>query len=173
MRAALGRHHRSMAALWNWSVDARVLPMTLRAALEEVLDRPVIPLGTADPARLESDAVICDIWDTLGEFPMVVECYGAPDDLDEVAVVSAFARRIGARCLVPDDTLNPGRHLLALPDGTLRPTHVDIADTEDGSAHSNARPCTVATQRCRESKECRGSRWQPDRVVAVPDLTPA
>lgn len=158
-----------MAALWNWSVDAHVAPTTLCAALEEVLAQPVIPLGAADPALLAPGVIMCDVWHTVGEFSTVVECYGAPDDLDEVAVVSAVARRIGARCLVPDDTLNPGRHLLALPDGTLRPAHVDIADTEDGAAHSNARPCTVAAQRCRESQECRGSRWQPDRVVAVSD----
>ncbi|WP_246277822.1 hypothetical protein [Phytohabitans rumicis] len=100
----------------------------------------------------------------------MVECYGVLDDFAEAVVVAAVARLIGHRCLVPDDTLNPGRHLLALPDGTLRPAHVDVADTEDGSAHSNARPCTIATQRCRESVECRQSRWLPDQVVALADL---
>lgn len=151
-------------------MDAQIHPATICATLEAVLACPVVPLGAADPGRLPMDAVLCDVWHTSGDFPTVVDCYAAPAEIAEAAVVAAVARRLGRRCLVPDDTLNPGRHLLAAPDGTLRPAHVDVADTEDGSAHSNARPCTVATQRCRESTECRQSRWLPDLVVAVPDL---
>ncbi|MFC0531169.1 hypothetical protein [Phytohabitans kaempferiae] len=161
---------KTTAAIWSWSVDARVAPARLCATLEVVLARPVVPLGAADPARLPADAVICDVWHTSGDFPTIVECYGPPAGVAEMAVVAAVARRLGHRCLVADDTLNPERHLLAAPDGTLRPAHVDVADTEDGAAHSNARPCTIATQRCRESEECRQSRWEPDLIVAVPDL---
>jgi len=160
-------------AIWSWSVDARVHPARLCAVLELVLVRPVIPLAFADPVRLPADAVICDVWHTSGEFPTIVECYGPPAGVVETAVVAAVARELGHRCLVPDDTLNPGRHLLAMPDGTLRPAHVDVADTDDGAAHSNARLCTIARQRCRESEECRQSRWEPDRIVDASDLTAA
>ncbi|MDQ7906459.1 hypothetical protein RB614_18250 [Phytohabitans sp. ZYX-F-186] len=161
---------RTPAAIWTWSVDTRLHPARLCAALEAVIARPVIPLGIADPARLPAEAVVCDVWHTSGDFPTIVECYGPPAGVVEAAVVAALARRLGHRCLVADDTLNPSRHLLALPDGTLRPAHVDVADTEDGAAHSNARLCTIATQRCRESEECRRSRWEPDLVVAAPNL---
>jgi hypothetical protein len=163
----------SPAVIWSWSVDARVHPARLCATLEAVLGRPVVPLGAADPARLPADAVLCDVWHTSGDFPTIVECYGPPTGIPESAVVAAVARRLGHRCLVADDTLNPGRHLLAMPDGTLRPTHVDVADTDDGAAHSNARPCTIATQRCRESEECRQSRWEPDLIFTASDLTAA
>jgi hypothetical protein len=153
---------KTPTAIWTWSVDARIYPARLCAALEAVLVRPVVPLGAADPTRLPADAVICDVWHTSGDFPTIVECYGPPAGMVEAAVVAVLARRLGHRFLVADDTLNPGRHLLATPDGTLRPAHVDVADTDEGAAHSNARPCTIATQRCRESEECRRSRWEPD-----------
>jgi hypothetical protein len=159
--------------MWSWSVDAEIPPVRLCVTLEEVLARPVVPLGAADPYRLPRDVILCDVWHTSGDFPTVVECYGALGSFAEAVVVAAVARRLGHRCLVADDTLNPGRHLLALPDGTLRPAHVDVADTEDGAAHSNARPCTIATQRCRESADCRQSRWLPDQVVALSDLAVA
>jgi hypothetical protein len=164
---------KTPAAIWTWSVDARIHPAWVCASLEAVLARPVVPLGIADPAGLPAEAVLCDVWHTSGDFPTTVECYGPPAGVPETAVVAAFAQRLRRRCLLADDTLNPTRHLLAMPDGTLRPTHVDVADTDEGTAHSNARPCTVAAQRCRESEECRRSRWQPDLVVSAPDLTAA
>lgn len=165
------RHHRPMAhpsTLWTWSVAARIPPAEVHAALTAVLRRPVVPLGAADPARLPAGGVVCDVWHTTGDFPTVVQCYGAPGDVAEPAVVAAVARHLAARCLVPDDTLNPGRHLLAEPDGTLRPAHVDVTDTDDGSAHSNARLCSVAAEPCRRSPSCRQSRWRPDLVIVAP-----
>jgi hypothetical protein len=155
--------------LWHWSIDALVAPTEIYTALAAVLARPVVPLGAADPVRLPPGGVLCDVWHTTGDFPTIVDCYGAPADLAEVAVVAAFARLIGRRCLVPDDTLNPGRHLLAAPDGTLRPAHVDVTDTEDGSAHSNARPCTITVEPCRDSVICQQSRWAPDAAYRLHD----
>lgn len=166
-RAASDPHHRRMAypAVWTWSVGARVAAPEIYAVLTTVLRRPVVPLGAADPARLPAGGVLCDVSHTSGDFPTVVHCYAAPGDVAEVAVVAAVAQRLAERCLVPDDTLNPGRHLLAEPDGTLRPAHVDVTDTDDGSAHSNARPCSAAVAPCRESRSCRESRWAPDLIV--------
>ncbi|MEJ3743488.1 hypothetical protein WEI85_09390 [Actinomycetes bacterium KLBMP 9797] len=152
-------------SVWTWSVGARVAPTEIHAALAAVLRRPVVPLSVADPARLPTGSVLCDVSHTSGDFPTVVHCYATPTDVTEVAVVAAVARRLAERCLVPDDTLNPGRHLLAEPDGTLRPTHVDVTDTDDGSAHSNARPCSAAADPCRASRSCADSRWPPDHVI--------
>lgn len=152
-------------ALWNWSLDGLVAPVEIHTALAAILARPVVPLGVVAPARSPADAVLCDVWHTDGDFPTRVDCYLAPAEPAETTVVASLARRLGYRCLTPDDTLDAGRFLLAAPDGTLRPVHVDIDDTDDGPVLSRLRPCTVADQRAAERLICRQSRWAPDSVV--------
>lgn len=160
-------HPSAGIALWNWALDARVPEAHIHAALAGALGRPVLALGRADPAHLPVEAVLCDVWHNAGDFPTSVDCYRAPHDVAETTVVAAFARRIGRRCLLPDDTLNPRRYLLAAPDGTLRPAYVDVADGDDGPILSHLRLCTVAGRCCREWAQCGQSRWAPDSVVAA------
>jgi hypothetical protein len=153
------------AALWNWSIEVPVTEAEVYRALVAVLGCAVLPLAGADPDLLPVDAVLCDVWQRPGEFPISVDCYRAPVEPSETMVVAAFARQLGARCLVPDDTVNPGRFLLVSPDGTVRPVHLDVEDTDDGEVLSNLRPCTVSDPWCREWEQCAQSRWAPDSVV--------
>jgi hypothetical protein len=155
----------STGALWNWSVDGLVAPVKIHAVLAEVLGRPVVSLGAADPAHLPADAVLCDVWHCGGDFPTSVDCYAAPVEPAEPTLAAAFARRLGRRCLLPDDTLDPGRFLLAAPDGTLRPVHLDVDETDDGTVLSNLRLCTSTGSRAWERAQCRQSRWAPGSVV--------
>jgi len=169
-QTAHGGHHLFMAipsagALWSWSVDGLVPAAKVRSALSAVLGRPVVALGSADPDRLPAGAVLCDVWHPGGDFPTSVECYAVPADAVETAVVAAVARRIGRDCLLPDDTRDPSRFLLAAPDCTLRPVHVDVADTDEGQVLSNLRPCTGRSGPTAGRSGCRQSRWAPGSVV--------
>nr|MDT0657047.1 hypothetical protein [Micromonospora sp. DSM 115978] len=159
-----------MTELWNWRIDDRVAPAEVYAALAGALGRPVLPLAGADPYRLPPGVLLCDAWHRPGDFPTSVDCYGtvdragSPGPVAEWTAVAAFARRLGRRCLLPDDTLDHGRHLLVSPDGTMRPVHVDVRDCDDGEVLSNWRLCTTASPRCR-GWSCHRSRWAPDSVV--------
>jgi hypothetical protein len=151
--------------LWNWRIDDRVAPEEIHAALADVVGQRVLPLNVADPARLPPDVLLCDVWYGPGDFPTFVDCYAAPEELAEESVLAGFARRLGRDCLLPDDTLDAGRHLLVIPDGTIRPVHFDVRDTDDGETLSNRRLCTSASPRCRGWSHCHRSRWAPDTVV--------
>ncbi|MBO4207146.1 hypothetical protein [Micromonospora echinofusca] len=153
-----------MTELWNWRIDDRVAAAEVRPALAAALGRPVLPLG-ADPGRLPADAVLCDVWHVPGEFPTVVDCYGVPDGLVELRAVAALARRLGRSCLLRDDTLDATRHLLVATDGTIRPVHLDVADTDDGELLRDQRLCTVTSPGCRGWSQCHRSRWAPDSVI--------
>lgn len=152
-------------ALWSWSIDGLVPAAKIRSALSAVLGRPVVALGSADPDHLPAGAVLCDVWHPGGDFPTSVECYAIPGDASETAAVAAVARRIGRDFLLPDDTLDPSRFLLAAPDCTLRPVHVDVADTDEGQVLSNLRLCTGRGAPTAARSGCRQSRWAPGSVV--------
>jgi hypothetical protein len=145
--------------LWNWSFAAYVDGARVRAAISAVLDRPVVPLGAVPPA---DGAVLCDVWHVGGEFPTQVDCYLAPDGYAEPTVASAVAVRLAHDCLLPDDTLNPTRYVLAEPDGTLRPVHVDDVETDDGTQHGNLRPCTGVDPSCAAWPGCERASSAPD-----------
>ncbi|GAB3972654.1 hypothetical protein V1634_07105 [Plantactinospora veratri] len=154
-----------MIELWNWRTEGRVAASEIRLALADALDVPVLPLGGVDLARVPSGALLVDVWHRPGDFPTSVDCYGVPAGLPEVGAVAAFARRLGRACLLPDDTLDAGRHLLVAADGTIRPVHHDVRDTEDGEILSEQRLCTVLSPRCRGWSPCQRSRWVPDSVI--------
>lgn len=132
-----------MTELWNWRID-QVRPVEVYPALAEALGRVVMPLAIADPARLPAYAVVCDVWQAPGEFATIVDCYGVPDQLSEHASIAALARLLDRNCLLRDDTLDAGRHLLVSPDGTIRPVHFDVRETDDGEELRNQRLCTEA-----------------------------
>ncbi|MEW2380699.1 hypothetical protein AB0873_01185 [Micromonospora sp. NPDC047707] len=153
-----------MTELWNWRID-QVRPAEVWPALAEALGRVVMPLAVADPMRLPRYAVVCDIWQAPGEFATIVDCYGVPDTLAELPSVAALARLLNRNCVLRDDTLDETRHLLVAPDGTIRPVHFDVRETDDGEVLSNQRLCTEANPGCRGWSRCHRSRWAPDSVL--------
>lgn len=153
------------AALWNWSSDGPLVPGQVRATLAAILGRPVVALDTVPAEQFPDGAVLCDVWQGAGEFPVGVDCYAVPAELPETLVLAAFARRVGRRCVLPDDTLDPGRHLLVSPDGTLRPVHLDIEPTSYGDRRANLRPCSLTDPGCHNGVSCGASRWGPDSVI--------
>lgn len=157
----------SAGALWSWFVDGLVPPTKIHSALSAVLGRPIVPLASADPDNLPSGAVLCDVWHSGGDFPTSVECYAVPGEMTEPVAAAGLAGRIGRTCLLPDDTLDPSRFLLVNPDGTVRPVHVDVADTDTGQMLSNPRLCTGRCGPPAARAQCRQSRWAPGSVVTA------
>ncbi|KAB1159067.1 hypothetical protein RM555_26225 [Micromonospora sp. DSM 115977] len=153
-----------MTELWNWRIE-QVRPVEVYPALAEALGRVVMPLAAADPARLPTYAVICDVWQAPGEFATIVDCYGVPEGLSEHGSIATLARLLDRNCLLRDDTLDAGRHLLVAPDGTIRPVHFDVRETDDGEELADQRLCTDADPRCRGWSQCHRSRWAPDSVL--------
>ncbi|MCW3843243.1 hypothetical protein ONA70_24375 [Micromonospora yasonensis] len=152
-----------MTELWNWRIDGAA-PAEVYPALAEALGRVVMPLAVADPVRLPTYAVVCDVWTAPGVFGTVVDCYGVPESLPELPSIAALARLLDRNCLMRDDTLDAGRHLLVAPDGTIRPVHFDVVETDGGEVLSDQRLCTLAHPGCRGWSQCHRSRWAPDSV---------
>jgi hypothetical protein len=130
--------------LWNWAAAAELDPADVRAAIAGALGEPVAELG----AEAAPDAILCDVWRVGGDYPTLIDCYLVPTGVAEATVASAVAVRLGADVLLPDDTLNPSRYVLAEPDGTLRSVHVDETETDDGPERRHTRPCTGADPAC-------------------------
>jgi hypothetical protein len=138
--------------LWNWSAAGVIDPAVVRAAVAGALERPVEELGSPGDA----DAVLCDVWQVGGDYPTLIDCYLVPSNLAETTIASAVAVRLGVDLLLPDDTLNPTRYVLAEPDGTLRRVHVDEVETDDGPERRHTRQCTGIDPVCAAAPE-RGS----------------
>ncbi|MEV4532344.1 hypothetical protein AB0J82_00760 [Asanoa sp. NPDC049518] len=151
------------SAMWNWHAEEPLTPSVVMRALSVVTGCAVVPLGDDDPP---GDAVLCDVWLGVGEFPVAIDCYAPPSEVAEPAAAAEVAALLRRRVLLADDTLIPDRHVLATADGTLRPVHVDVVETDDGEARSNPRLCTGHDPWClRQRVPCQHSRWTPDRVV--------
>jgi hypothetical protein len=142
--------------LWNWAVGNCFEADRVRGALADTLARSVTELGSAEPS-----GVLCDVYPVGGDFPTLVDVYLVPPGVDEPTAASAVAVRLAAAVLLPDDTLNPTRYVLAEPDGTLRAVHVDEIETDDGPQRSRVRPCTGADPACAVAPGCGGSRFKP------------
>lgn len=138
-----------MAGLWNWSAAGLIEPERVRNALAGALERPVAEIGEGGV-----DGLLCDVYHVGGEFPTLIDVFLAPDEIAEETVASAVAVRLGADILLPDDSLNPTRYVLAEPDGTLRPVHVDEEETDDGVERRHVRPCTGADPACAAGPGC-------------------
>ena len=142
--------------LWSWSVADRLDGALVREAVAGALQRPVTTLDVP-----VADAVLCDVWHVGGDFPTAIECFLVPGRLAETTIASAVAVRLGAALLLPDDTLNPTRYVLAEPDGTLRPVHVDEVETAGGTERRHVRPCTGFDPACARGPGCDRSRFKP------------
>jgi hypothetical protein len=143
--------------LWNWAVGNRIDPDRVRGALAGALETTVVPLG-------DDGAVLCDVYPVGGEFPTLVDVYLAPSGVAEQTAASAVAVRLGAALLLPDETLNPTRYVLAEPDGTRRVVHVDEIETDDGPERRNVRPCTGFDPACANGPGCGPT---PERPAAA------
>jgi hypothetical protein len=122
------------SGLWNWALGNRIDADRVRGALAGTLECSVVPLG-------DEGAVLCDVYHVGGEFPTLVDVYLAPGDVAEATAASAVSVRLGEAVLLPDDSLDPRRYVLAEPDGSLRLVQVDEVETDDGPERRNARPC--------------------------------
>ena len=142
-------HGDPVGGLWNWCAAGRVDAEKVRSALAGALVRPVAGMD-GDAAE---GALLCDVYHVGGDFPTLIDCYLAPGDIAEATIASAVAVRLGVDVLLPDDTLNPTRYVLAEPDGTLRSVHVDEVETDDGTERRHLRPCTGADPACAVAPE--------------------
>lgn len=124
--------------LWNWSVAARLDPDLVRGALAGALEQPVHEMVPAE-------ALLCDVYHVRGDFPTIVDVYLAPSGLAEETIASAVAVRLRAAVLLPDDTLDASRYILAEPDGTLRLVHVEERETAEGTERRVLRECQGCT----------------------------
>jgi hypothetical protein len=140
--------------LWNWSIGNRIDADRVRGALAGALERSVVPLG-------DDGGVLCDVYQVGGDFPTLVDVFLAPAGFAEATTASAVAVRLGEALLLPDDTLNATRYVLAEPDGTLRPVHVDEIETDDGPERRHVRPCTGSDPACALGPGCGGSHFKP------------
>ena len=140
--------------LWNWSIGNRIDADRVRGALAGALERSVVPLG-------DDGGVLCDVYHVGGDLPTLVDVFLAPAGFAEATTASAVAVRLGEALLLPDDTLNPTRYVLAEPDGTLRPVHVDEVETDDGPERRHVRPCTGVDSACALGPGSAGSHFKP------------
>jgi hypothetical protein len=142
--------------LWTWCVAGRLDAAIVRDALSGALQQPVTTLDVP-----VDEAVLCDVWHVGGDFPTEIQCFLTPGETAETTIASAVAVRLGADVLLPDDTLNPTRYVLAEPDGTLRAVHVDEVETDDGTERRHVRPCTGSDPACARGPGCGRSRFKP------------
>lgn len=139
---------------WNWCIAGRIEPGLVTGALAGALEQPVH--GMVPGADL-----LCDVYHVGGDFPTMLDVYIPPSGVVEETIASAVAVRLRSAVLLPDDTLNPTRYVLAEPDGTLRPVHVDEQETDDGTERHHLRPCTGVDPACAHPAGCGRSRWRP------------
>ncbi|MEU4687956.1 hypothetical protein [Actinoplanes sp. NPDC023714] len=154
----------SMAdGLWNWCVAQHIDADRVRGALAGALERGVGEIENALPG-----ALMADVYHVGGDFPTLVDVYLAPANVAEETIASAVAVRLHAAILLPDDTLNPTRYVLAEPDGTLRAVHVTEVETDDGPERRDVRPCTGSDPACAARAGCDRSRFPPDPTPERP-----
>lgn len=139
---------------WNWSIAGRIEPERVMGALAGALERPV-------HGMLPGADLLCDVYHVGGDFPTQVDVYLTPSGVAEETIASAVAVRLRSAVLLPDDTLNPSRYVVAEPDGTLRAVHVDERETDDGTERWGLRPCTGADPACASAAGCDRSRFKP------------
>jgi hypothetical protein len=147
--------------LWNWAFGKRIDADLVRGALAGALERSVVALE-------DGGAVLCDVYEVGGDFPTLIDVFFPPAGVAEEVAASAVAVRLGEAMLLPDDTLNPTRYVLAEPDGTLRAVHVDEVETDDGPQRRHVRPCTGFDPACANGPGCGRSRFKPGPTPESP-----
>ncbi len=76
--------------------------------------------------------MLCDVYHVGGDFPTLIDVYMPPGGIAETTAASAVAVRLETKIILPDDTLDPSRYVLAEPDGGLHTVLVDEEETDDG-----------------------------------------
>ncbi len=150
-----------MTELWSWRIDGAP-PVGCTRRWPEALGRVVMPLAVADPARLPTYAVICDVWEAPGCSAPWWTTRGAREPGTELPCASPRwpgCSAATACCATTPST--PAGTCLVAPDGTIRPVHFDVRETDDGEVLSGQRLCTVAHPGCRGWSRCHRSRWAP------------
>jgi hypothetical protein len=132
------------SGLWNWAAASSLSGERVHGALAGALERTVVPLGP----EAAGDAVLCDVYHVGGDFPTVIDVYLAPETIAEATAASAVAVRLEVEIILPDDTLDPTRFVLARPDGSLGLVHADEVETDDGPERRNVRPCSGGVTGC-------------------------
>jgi hypothetical protein len=133
--------------LWNWAASSSLTEERVHGALAGALERTVVSLDAP-----ESDgALLCDVYHVGGDFPTLIDVYLAPETIAEATAASAVAVRLEVEIILPDDTLDPTRYVLAKPDGSLGLVHVDEVETDDGPERRNVRPCRGGPTGCERS----------------------
>ncbi|WP_250027160.1 hypothetical protein [Paractinoplanes maris] len=127
--------------LWNWAAASSLTAEWVHGAIAGALERSVGQLGS-------EAAVLCDVHHVGGDFPTLIDVYLAPETIAESTAASAVAVRLGVAILLPDDTLDPTRFVLAGPDGGLELVHADETETDDGPERRHVRPCTGPVTGC-------------------------
>ena len=92
-----------------------------------------------DDTRTEGDAVLVEREYVAGEFKMRLAVYliGVPPPADDVPQVVALSRALDAPCLMSDDSLDPLRWILIMPDGQVSIVMLD-GDALDRDEYSLA-----------------------------------
>jgi hypothetical protein len=139
--------------LWNWAAASPLDSDLVLGALAGALERTVVPLGP----DLADGSVLCDVYHVGGDFPTLIDVYLAPETIAEATAASAVAVRLEVGIILPDDSLNPTRYVLASPDGGLEPVHVDEVETDDGPERRHLRPCTGDDPACALGPEDRAA----------------
>ncbi|WP_236047586.1 hypothetical protein [Paractinoplanes ovalisporus] len=135
--------------LWNWAASSSLSGERVQGALAGALERTVISLD----AEGMDGAVLCDVYHVSGDFPTLIDVYLAPETIAETTAASAVAVRLEVEIILPDDSLNPTRYVLADPAGGLRHVHVDEVETDDGPERRHVRPCTGDDPACAAAPE--------------------
>lgn len=130
--------------LWNWAASSSLSEARVHGALAGALERTVVPLGP----EIVDGAILCDVYHVGGDFPTVIDVYLAPESLAEATAASAVAVRLEVEIILPDDTLDPTRFVLARPDGSLGLVHADEVETDDGPERRHVRPCDGGLTGC-------------------------
>ena len=103
--------------LWNWRRD--------RASTRNGFAAPWPGFGGFGGPAGRRFRVFCDVYPVGGDYPTLIDVYFPPGGIAESTAASAVAVRLEVTVMLPDDTLNPTRYVLAEPDGSLRAVHVD------------------------------------------------
>lgn len=127
---------------------------------------PIILASELDSlAQMPDRYAILTVDTARGGFPTIIDYSTTHATLPEWEFAARFSTAAQTRCLLPEDTINPFRWLLADTTGEVRPVHVDIDDDGDTEAFTIERDCTPDNDWCRQAFDCRTSTVPPGTIL--------